>query len=147
MLLRWVLTPTGMAFDRMLVRWLGFSLLCTLIARQNGLPATPTLILETLGHKSGQKRSVALSYFTLGETLFAVGSNGGGPTDPLWVTNLRSNPQGRIILRRRSRPITARIAAAAERERLWRAAIATVPTYATYQTMTDREIPVVILQG
>ena len=43
-------------------------------------------------------------------------------------------------------PVTARTAASpGERARLWKIVAATWPNYDAYQTRTDREIPVVIL--
>jgi deazaflavin-dependent oxidoreductase (nitroreductase family) len=147
MLLKLMMTPAGMAFDKFLVRWLGFSWLCILFAKNSGFPPRPALLLVTTGRRSGKERSSVLPYFEVGKTRFIIGSKGGAPTDPLWVENLRAKPAVRIFVGGRSRPVTARIAAGAERETLWQEVVRMVPTYAGYQSLTTREIPVVILES
>lgn len=147
MLLKMMMTPAGMTFDRFLVRWFGFSWLCILFAKNSGIAPRPALLLVTTGRRSGKERSSVLPYFEVGKTRFIIGSKGGAPTDPLWVENLRAQPAVRIVVGRRSRRVTARIAAGAERETLWQEVIRMVPTYAGYQSLTTREIPVVILEG
>ncbi|HUH37739.1 MAG TPA: nitroreductase/quinone reductase family protein [Spongiibacteraceae bacterium] len=147
MLLRWLMSPRGLAFDRWLVRVSGHSLLNRVFARQAGMQARPALLLETTGRRSGEPRQVALPYFELDGLLLVVGSKGGMPDDPFWVHNLRANPDVRICLKRRWESRQARIATAEERARLWPQLVATTPTYAGYaeRAQGHREIPVVIL--
>lgn len=147
MLTRFMLTPAGMAFDRFLVRWTGRSLMNELFARAAGIRARPALLLITRGRKSGRDRTVALPWFDRNGTRFVVGSKGGAAQDPHWVTNLRAHPAARIVIDRRARSVRTRIADGAEYDALWATATATVPSYAEYQKLTARRIPLVVIEG
>ncbi len=144
MLLKLMMSPKGLSVDRFLVRWTGVSPLCHVFARMGGFPPRPALLLEAKGRKTGQIRAAALPYFEIDGRLFVVGSAGGGPKDPQWVTNLRADPNATIYVRRKPRRVTARIAGGNERADLWHKLVAILPTYAHYQTLTTREIPLVI---
>ena len=54
---------------------------------------TDTLMLTTVGAKSKQLRRSCLPFFRDGDDLVVRGTNGGGPTDPGWVHNIRANPE------------------------------------------------------
>ncbi|HEX5401094.1 MAG TPA: nitroreductase/quinone reductase family protein [Pseudonocardiaceae bacterium] len=107
----------------------------------------PALELTTIGRKSGQPRSVMLtSPIQEGTTLVIVASRGGDDTHPAWFLNLRDNPKVEVSYRGRpARSMLARVATAAERERLWPLIVADHKNYAAYQTKTKREIPLVLL--
>jgi deazaflavin-dependent oxidoreductase (nitroreductase family) len=107
----------------------------------------PALELTTTGRRSGQPRTVMLtSPLQEGSTLVVVASRGGDDTAPLWYLNLCANPavdvsfQGAPAVR-----MHARVASAEERARLWPLVIADHTNYADYQTKTQREIPLVLL--
>jgi deazaflavin-dependent oxidoreductase (nitroreductase family) len=81
-----------------------------------------------------------------GEAIVVVASRGGDDRHPDWLLNLQAEPRVEVALRGGPRrPMLARVAAAAERERLWKEIIAFHPRYAGYQRRTSREIPVVLL--
>ena len=147
-LTQWMLTPAGMAFDRWLVRWLGVSLLNTLFARSAGFTPQPALLMTTIGRKSGAPRSVALPYFQIGGQLMVVGSKGGAPTDPAWVTNLRHNPSCQLHINAKPHRAIARIAQGEQYEQFWETLCNTVPTYRGYAESAApyRSIPVVLLE-
>lgn len=145
MLLKYMLTPRGLAFDRFLVKWTGHSLLNRIFARNSGFEPQPALLLVTRGRKSGQPRSVALPYFVLEGKLMVVGSKGGAPTDPAWALNLRDNPEVTIYIKRKPRKVRARIAQGEERARYWQRLTEIVKDYGEYERRTEREIPVIIL--
>ena len=144
MLLKLMMSPAGLAFDRWMVQWFGISPLCRVFARMGGFEPRPALLLEVKGRRSGKTRAAALPYFEIDGRLFVVGSRGGGPVDPQWVTNLRADPHATITIARKPRQVVARIAGGNERADLWHKLVALVPTYAQYQTLTTREIPLVI---
>ena len=147
MLHRLIMSPAGWAFDRLMVRWAGMSPLSAVFAWQAGIKnESRTLVLVVKGRKTGKKRSVALAYFEVNGHLLVVGSAGGSPIDPQWVTNLRANPEATIYIARKPRRVTARIADGAERRAIWDKLSAQVPTYAGYQAGVTREIPLVILE-
>ncbi len=106
----------------------------------------PVLVLTTTGAKSGAPRSVMLtSPLQLGDSYVLVASRGGDDENPAWLHNLRAHPAVEIELDGRTRPMTARVADAEERAELWPRIIADHANYASYQSKTDREIPVVVL--
>ena len=142
-----LMSPTAWALDRFWIRWFGISPLSKAFARASGIEDKGRyLLLVARGRKTGKKRATALSYFEIDGRMFVVGSKGGAPADPHWVTNLRAKPDATIYVDRRPRQVTARIAAGAERADLWNKLIATVPTYAGFQQGLAREIPLVILE-
>jgi deazaflavin-dependent oxidoreductase (nitroreductase family) len=108
----------------------------------------PVLELTTTGRKSGKRRSVMLtSPLQEGAALVVVASRGGDDQSPAWYLNLRDDPHVRVRLQGGpSRPMRARIADPAERERLWPLVTADHKNYTGYQTKTTRVIPLVFLE-
>jgi deazaflavin-dependent oxidoreductase (nitroreductase family) len=103
--------------------------------------------LTTTGRKSGQKRSVILtSPVQEGSTIVVVASRGGDDNHPAWFLNLRDNPEVEVTIKGQRRPMVARVADAEERARLWPLVTAKYRGYASYQTRTEREIPLVLLE-
>lgn len=141
-----MMSPAGLRADRALVRWTGHSLLNRVFARRAGFRPQPALLLETRGRQSGLRRQAALPYFRIDGKLLVVGSKGGLPTDPAWVGNLRADPSVRVWIARKGFQARARVTSGDERAALWTELLARVPTYAHYQSLTTREIPVVALE-
>jgi len=108
----------------------------------------PVLELTTTGRLSGRPRSVMLtSPVRDGDAIVVVASRGGDDRHPDWLLNLRAEPNVEVAQRNGPRrPMTAHVADAAERERLWTEITASHPRYAAYQRRTSREIPVVLLR-
>jgi deazaflavin-dependent oxidoreductase (nitroreductase family) len=108
----------------------------------------PALELTTTGRKSGQPRSVMLtSPVQEGTTIVVVASRGGDDHHPAWFLNLRDNPQVEVSMNGQPRRrMTAHVATPEERARLWPRVIADHKNYAGYQTKTEREIPLVLLE-
>ena len=108
----------------------------------------PVLELTTTGRKSGQPRSVMLtSPLQEGSVLVVVASRGGDDNAPAWFLNLQENPDVEVRLQGNpARPMHARVANPAERERLWPLVTADHKNYAGYQSRTTREIPLVLLE-
>lgn len=105
----------------------------------------PTLLLTTIGRKSGQARRTALIYGQDGDDYVIVASQGGAPQHPNWYLNLTSNPDVTLQVKADVFAATARTATAQERARLWPQLAQIWPDYNDYQERTDREIPIVIL--
>lgn len=107
----------------------------------------PALELTTIGRKSGRPRSSMLtSPWQDGERMAIVASAGGNDDHPAWFLNLRDNPAVSVRTQDGSRDMTARITEGDERTRLWEQITARYENYADYQSKTDREIPVVVLE-
>ena len=107
----------------------------------------PVLELTTTGRKSGQKRVVLLtSPLQDGDTIVVVASRGGDDQHPAWFLNLRDNPDVEVSLKGKAKqPMLARVASQQERARLWPLVTADHKNYAGYQSKTEREIPLVLL--
>lgn len=107
----------------------------------------PVLELTTTGRKSGKPHTVMLtSPLQEGDTVVIVASKGGRPQHPAWFLNLRDKPAVEVAYKGGSKtPMTAAVASAEERARLWPQVTRTYKNYAGYQEKTDREIPLVLL--
>jgi deazaflavin-dependent oxidoreductase (nitroreductase family) len=107
----------------------------------------PVLELTTTGRTSGQPRSVMLtSPIREGADLVVVASRGGDDNPPAWLLNLRANPIVEVGFQGKpSQRMSARVATAAERDRLWPLIVADHKNYAGYQAKTTREIALVLL--
>ena len=107
----------------------------------------PTLLLDHVGRKSGESYTTPLLYLADGPDLVIVGSQGGLPKDPQWFHNLVAHPETSVQLRREgSRPVRARVAEADERAGLWPRLVSLYADFEDYQAVTDRIIPVVVLE-
>jgi F420H(2)-dependent quinone reductase len=106
--------------------------------------AAPVCLLTTTGRKSGQPRTVPLIYLQDGRDLVVVASQAGLPTNPQWYGNLKANPEVQIEIGKRRSGYTARTATSDERARLWPKLVDLYADYNSYQSWTEREIPVVI---
>ena len=100
------------------------------------------LLLETTGHKSGQPRTVGLSYLEDGGRYFVMGSYAGEDRDPAWATNLEAQPRATVTIRGRRLPVVARALEDAERRVMFDRFFAADAAYGEYQERTTREIPV-----
>lgn len=145
--IRFLLSRRGQALERFCVRTTGRSLLNGVMASREGFEPPPMLVLVTTGCRSGQRREAVLPYFTFGERFVVVGSKGGAPDDPAWVSNLRHTPGAEITVARKQQRVNGRIAQGAEREELWAKITANMAVYDKYQARTEREIPLVVLEG
>ena len=105
--------------------------------RDTGLPV---IIVTHIGNKTGAVRKTPLMRVKDGNSYVLVGSQGGAPTDPVWVHNLRVNPDVEIRDETVVRPMRAReVEDEDERSRLWKLAIAAYPPYAEYQERTPAD--------
>ena len=107
---------------------------------------TQTLLLTTVGRKSGESRTTPLIYGRSGDAYLIVASKGGAPEPPAWYLNLEENPEVELQVwgdRFRAR---ARTASGDEKPEMWKTMVGHWPAYDEYQQKTDREIPVVVLE-
>ncbi|MFD8308564.1 nitroreductase/quinone reductase family protein [Streptomyces sp. NPDC059690] len=81
-----------------------------------------------------------------GADIVVVASQGGLPRHPQWYLNLGAHPDTHIQIRADRRPVRARTADPEERGRLWPLLLDVNADFELYQSWTEREIPVVILQ-
>ena len=112
--------------------------------RDTGLPV---IIVTHTGNKTGAIRKTPLMRVKDGDRYVLIGSQGGAPTHPAWVHNLRVNPSVEIRDEAAVRPMRVReVKDEPERSRLWQLAVVAYPPYAEYQERTARRIPVFIAE-
>ena len=112
--------------------------------RDTGLPV---IIITHIGNKTGAIRKTPLMRVKDGVNYVLIGSRGGGPTDPVWVHNLRAKPQVElrdlaVVQDMRVREVTD----TAERERLWKLADSVYSRFVQYRTGTTRVIPIFVAE-
>lgn len=105
----------------------------------------PLLLLHTTGAKSGLERVHPMMYQDLGGAVAVFASKAGAPEHPAWFHNLVAHPHVTAEIGTATSPFTARVAEYAERDEIWEQQKADYPGFAEYESMTDRVIPVVIL--
>ena len=106
---------------------------------------SPILLLNTVGRKSGRKRTSPLLYVMDGEDFVIIASKGGAPTHPAWYLNLRADPDATVEVGDREVRVRAEEADSEEKARLWQKMVEMYPTYDDYQQKTGREIPLLKL--
>jgi deazaflavin-dependent oxidoreductase (nitroreductase family) len=111
------------------------------------LRGAPVGLLTATGRKSGERRTLPLIYLQDGPRVVLVASQGGMPKHPVWYLNLVAHPDVEFQAPREPvRRYRARTANADEKRALWPRLCAIYPDYADYQTRTERQIPVVVLE-
>ena len=112
-----------------------------------GTMILPTLLLISIGRKSGEEKMLPLIYKKVGDDYVIIASKGGAPAHPAWYLNLVATPDCEIRVGIDSYKVKARDAAGEERTRLWDELAEIYPPYRDYQASAgDREIPVVVLE-
>jgi deazaflavin-dependent oxidoreductase (nitroreductase family) len=109
---------------------------------------THSLLLRTIGAKTGQRRTNALTYAKDGADYVIVASMGGAPRSPGWYHNLRADPDVEIQVGTKRMPVHAHFVEVGDpdRDRLWQLADSkNGGRYTAYQLKTDRQIPLIVL--
>ena len=113
-----------------------------------GYANTPSLLLTTIGRKSGKPVTVPLLYGTSANgSQVVVGSKGGAPEHPVWYRNIIADPHVTVQVAERHFNAIARTTGGDERAQLWQMLIGVYPPLADYQKQTTRELPVVVLES
>ncbi|MBX8688727.1 nitroreductase family deazaflavin-dependent oxidoreductase [Mycolicibacterium porcinum] len=106
----------------------------------------PIVLFTTTGAKSGKKRYVPLMRVEENGRYAMVASKGGAPEHPSWYFNVKANPAVTVQDGDKTLSLTARELDGDEREHWWKLAVEAYPPYAEYQTNTDRQIPVFVVE-
>ena len=146
----WWHGPVGLALDRALVRWVGWSPVYVLFAHRSARALTGVpILLRTMGRQSGLVRTSVLPAFPREGSWYVCATMGGGPKDPQWVKNILADPGVSIRLRRRDVNAFGRVLTGADRD----AAVAwielthpSLPIYQHKAAKYGREIPIVALE-
>ncbi len=110
------------------------------------LRGVPVIVLTTRGRKTGALRKTPLMRVADGDKYAVVASLGGAQEHPVWYLNLLADPVVTLQDKAVKKRYRAHTASGEEREQWWARAAAVWPDYNTYQTKTDRQIPIVILE-
>jgi F420H(2)-dependent quinone reductase len=106
----------------------------------------PIVVITSVGAKSGLLRKNPVMRVERDGKYVAVASKGGAPEQPEWYYNFRAHPEVALQDGPDKRTYRARVLEGDERAEWWQHAVETWQTYASYQTKTDREIPVFLLE-
>jgi deazaflavin-dependent oxidoreductase (nitroreductase family) len=106
-----------------------------------------TLVLRTIGRKSGTERLTPVSWFPAADgSRLIIASAAGAAGNPAWYYNLAANPdQVRIDVDGETVDVRAEQLHGAERVEAWRLITTAGPRFAGYQEKTDRELPIIRL--
>jgi len=110
------------------------------------LRGRPIIVLTSVGAKTGKLRKTALMRVEYAGLYAVVASLGGAARNPVWYYNLKKDPHVELQDGAITRDYTAREVSGAEKAVWWERAVETWPDYAKYQTRTDRQIPVFVLE-
>ena len=110
------------------------------------LNKVPTLLLTTIGRKSGKCYTTPLIFGRSGDSYVVLGTRGGSPEHPAWYLNLLANPEAGLQVKADRFVARARRAEGGEREMLWKMMSDFWPLYDVHLEQTDRVIPVVVLE-
>lgn len=111
-----------------------------------GHALTPTLLLETLGRKSGERRVTPLIYGAIGGEAVVVASKGGADVSPGWYWNIKAVDRVAIQIGGQAFACRWREPEGEERGHVWDFMVEVYPPYRDYQAATPREIPVVMFK-
>ena len=100
------------------------------------------MLLTTTGAKSGKERTAVLGFGKDGDRYVVIASGNGAPSHPGWYQNLLARPIATVEVGPNKFKARARTARPEEREQLKRF----VPYIEQQQTLTKREIPIVVLE-
>ena len=114
--------------------------------KASDLRGRPIIVLTSVGAKTGKLRKTALMRVEHEGVYAVVASQGGAATNPVWYNNLKAEPHVELQDGATKRDYIAREVTGDEKAVWWARAVATWPDYARYQTKTDRQIPVFVLE-
>lgn len=107
-----------------------------------------TLILQTVGARTGEPRTAMLGYVEESpDSWLVIASVSGAARNPGWLYNLAKSSDATVEFGDGTRvPVTAQTLEGEELESAWARIAAEAPEYVKYRTKTDRELSVVRLR-
>lgn len=127
--------------------WMNRRMASRIRRRSGGSGAGDTLVLTTIGRRSGEERPVPVASFPAGDgSWYVVASAAGAAKNPAWYLNLAAAPDRATVETGGEKvPVSATELHGEERAEVWRSITATAPGFARYGERTDRELPVIRL--
>lgn len=106
----------------------------------------PLVLVSTIGRRTGRKRTTPVGHIRDGDDIIVMASNGGLPTTPAWILNLRDRPEAEVELRGERYRVTATFLEGEEWEQQWSRLIRDYPTYEQARRWASpRPIPLIRL--
>ena len=106
---------------------------------------TPSLLLRTVGRKTGNVSILPLIYGKFGDEYAIIASKGGSPAHPSWYFNMEAGGPMAVQVYNDKFEASWRVAEGDERQKVWDGMVDIYPPYTDYAAATDRTIPVVLL--
>ena len=107
----------------------------------------PSLVLHTIGRKSGAERSSVLMYTPDGHgRAIVAGSNFAGERHPAWTLNLAEHPEAEITVKGVRMPVVATRVPEEERDAVWARIESQWPGYRGYERASGRVVRLFRLQ-
>jgi deazaflavin-dependent oxidoreductase (nitroreductase family) len=110
------------------------------------LRGVPVVVVTSIGANSGKLRKNPVMRIEHDGVYAAVASKGGAPQNPAWYRNFVEHPLVELQDGSAKADYNAREISGEERALWWKRALEVWPDYAEYQTKTDRQIPVFVLE-
>ncbi|WP_350346904.1 nitroreductase family deazaflavin-dependent oxidoreductase [Agromyces sp. G08B096] len=126
--------------ERLLARWSGGRV-------QLSALLVPSLVLHTVGAKSGEPRDTALMYTPDGHgRAIVAGTSFARDRHPGWTYNLLAQPEAAITVRGRRMPVRASLIPDEERDAAWARIERQWPGYRAYERDSGRVVRLFRLQ-
>jgi deazaflavin-dependent oxidoreductase (nitroreductase family) len=102
----------------------------------------PSLLLTTIGRRSGEPREAPLACMPGDGGWYVVGSNFGRTHHPAWTGNLMANPEATVSFEGKEHQVDARLLTDEERVEVWPRLVAVWPAYDAYVARAGRDLRV-----
>lgn len=106
----------------------------------------PLLLLHTTGARTGETRINPMMYQVVDGKMAVFASKSGATTNPDWYYNLKATPDAIAEVGTETFRVTAQMVAGADRTAIWERQKKAYPTFAKYEEIAEREIPVILLE-
>jgi deazaflavin-dependent oxidoreductase (nitroreductase family) len=106
----------------------------------------PVMVIETVGRRSGRKRSSPIVYVRDGDGYLVTPANAGARRTPAWWLNLRDAGEAAVAVRGERLRVVPRVLEGPERRRAWEAMTDAGVALEDYESFTEREFPMVRLE-
>jgi deazaflavin-dependent oxidoreductase (nitroreductase family) len=100
-------------------------------------------LVDTIGRKSGKRRSVPIACYPYRDSVAVSASNSGQESHPAWYLNMKANPRVTVQLGRERFDAVAEEVPEEEREALWEKIVEINHHQGEYLASTQRRIPLV----
>lgn len=107
----------------------------------------PVILVDVIGRSSGEQRPVMLMRIEQGDAYVVCGSNAGNEDTPNWYRNLQAAGSAEVEVEGKRLPVSFReVTDEAERDECWQLLTVGYPDFATYQELTERKLPIGLLE-